>query len=154
MQNNIKYVHTNLIAKDWKNLAQFYIEVFGCKPIYPERNLSGEWLEKITQLNGVKIQGIHLELPGYKNGPTLEIFEYTPENLMGNEKRSLNRQGFGHIAFHADNVEIILEKIVKHGGKIFGEVVRKKYSEIGSTLTVTYARDPEGNFIELQNWGK
>jgi predicted enzyme related to lactoylglutathione lyase len=26
-----KYVHTNLIAKDWKKLAKFYTDVFGCK---------------------------------------------------------------------------------------------------------------------------
>ena len=33
-----KYVHTNLVAHDWKRLATFYIEVFGCKPKPPERD--------------------------------------------------------------------------------------------------------------------
>lgn len=40
----IKYVHTNIIAKDWKRLADFYIQVFNSKPLYPERDLSGKWI--------------------------------------------------------------------------------------------------------------
>jgi len=54
MKNGIKYVHTNLIAMDWKYLAKFYIDVFGCKPIYPERNLSGKRLDDITQLKALE----------------------------------------------------------------------------------------------------
>jgi hypothetical protein len=43
-----KYVHTNLIAKDWKKLATFYERLFGCVPVPPERDLSGQWLEALT----------------------------------------------------------------------------------------------------------
>ncbi|MDP4091983.1 MAG: VOC family protein [Bacillota bacterium] len=149
---NIKYVHTNLIAKDWKSLSKFYIEVFGCKPTYPERDLSGDWIDKITEIKGARQRGIHLSLPGYENGPTLEIFEYSPENLRSSEP-SINMQGFGHIAFHVDDVEEILKTLITHGGKHFGEVVRKEYPELG-LLTAAYTKDPEGNFIELQNWKK
>lgn len=152
MQNSIKFVHTNLIAKDWKRLSYFYCGVFGCKPTYPERDLSGEWLDKITEINGAKIRGIHLSLPGCENGPTLELFQYDPENLR-DRGQSINMQGFGHIAFHVDDVEEILERLIMHGGKLFGEVVKKQYSELG-LLTVAYTKDPEGNFVELQNWQK
>ena len=48
MTNEIKYVHTNLIAKDWKKLAQFYIDVFDCVSVYPEKNLSGDWIDKMN----------------------------------------------------------------------------------------------------------
>lgn len=149
---SIKYVHTNLIAKDWKKLSEFYIKVFNCKPQYPERDLSGKWLEKMTNIDKVKIKGIHLSLPGYENGPTLEIFEYEPSNLKSNESM-INEQGFGHIAFHVDVVEDLVEKLIKHGGKIISEIIKKNYGEIG-LLTAVYAQDPEGNFIEIQNWRK
>lgn len=152
MQNNIRYVHTNIIAKNWKLLAQFYIDVFGCKPTYPERDLQGDWIDKLTEIKDVRIRGMHLTLPGYENGPTLEIFEYSPENLRLAES-SISMQGFGHIAFHVDNVEEVLQKLIEHGGSIAGEVVKKDYPELGS-LTVVYARDPEGNYVELQNWIK
>ena len=82
MSVGIKYVHTNLVAKDWRKLAQFYTDVFACRPVYPERDLSGEWLEKVTSIEQARIKGIHLVLPGYgSGGPALEIFEYEPESL-------------------------------------------------------------------------
>lgn len=72
---NIKYVHTNIISKDWKKLADFYIKVFDCKPVPPERNQKGSWLDKGTGVKDAHIKGMHLQLPGYgKNSPTLEIF--------------------------------------------------------------------------------
>jgi len=67
---NIKFVHTNIVSSDWKKLADFYINVFECIPILPERNLSGNWLDKGTGLKNASLTGVHLRLPGYgKNGP-------------------------------------------------------------------------------------
>lgn len=147
----IRYVHTNLIAKNWKKLAQFYIDVFGCKPQYPERDLSGEWVDRLTSIQGARIRGIHLILPGYDNGPTLEIFEYNPEGSK--ESNKINEQGFRHIAFHVDDVQRVVEKLIQHGGKVLGEIIHKNIEGVG-LLTTVYAQDPEGNFIEIQNWGK
>jgi predicted enzyme related to lactoylglutathione lyase len=152
MNSNIKYVHTNIIAKNWKKVAQFYIDVFQCKPTYPERNLSGEWLDKMTMIDNAKIKGIHLSLPGYENGPTLEIFEYEPNNLT-ECKQIINRQGLGHLAFHVDSVETVLKSLLDNGGEQLGELVIKDYGELG-ILTAIYTRDPEGNIIEIQNWQK
>lgn len=152
MENNVKYVHTNIIAKDWKKLSQFYIDVFGCKPLYPERDLSGEWIDILTGIKDVRVRGIHLSLPGYEKGPTLEIFEYNPDNPRTDE-RAINAGGFGHIAFLVDNVEEMLNKVMEHGGTKLGDITGNNYKELG-LLTVVYARDPEGNFIELQNWKK
>jgi hypothetical protein len=32
-----RFAHTNLVADDWRQLASFYEEVFGCIPLPPER---------------------------------------------------------------------------------------------------------------------
>ncbi|WP_261134465.1 VOC family protein [Bacillus sp. Marseille-Q3570] len=148
----IKYVHTNIVAKDWSRLAMFYIEVFDCKPVYHERDLSGAWIDQVTNIDDVRIKGIHLSLPGYEEGPTLEIFQYEPENLKS-DITHINKQGYTHIAFQVDDVERVLEKLLEHGGKKYGGLVKKKYDSIG-TLTVIYAEDPEGNIIEIQKWDK
>ena len=37
-----KYVHTNLIAQDWRALASFYQEAFGCVPVPPEPYFNAE----------------------------------------------------------------------------------------------------------------
>ena len=40
---NIKYVHTNIVAHDWRALAGFYETVFECRPMPPERHYSGAY---------------------------------------------------------------------------------------------------------------
>ena len=150
MENRIKYVHTNIIAKDWAKLADFYIKVFECELMYPERNLNGKWLDDLTRIKNAEIKGIHLRLPGYENGPTLEIFEYDPK-LLVDKKHPLNGQGLGHLAFHVDSVQDVLEKLLANGGEQLGDLVIQDYGELG-ILTAVYTRDLEGNIIEIQNW--
>lgn len=152
MKNSIKYTHTNLIANDWKKLSDFYIKVFNCKPVQPERDLYGEWIYELTGISDVRIKGIHLILPGTDDSLTLEIFEYSPTYNL-NEDNRINKKGFGHIAFHVDSVEAVIKKVLEHGGGQLGSIVKKEYEGIG-VLTVVYATDPEGNFIEIQNWNK
>jgi catechol 2,3-dioxygenase-like lactoylglutathione lyase family enzyme len=146
----IKYAHTNIITDDWRRLAEFYITVFGCKPLYPERDLKGEWLDRATTIKGSHLKGIHLRLPGYDEAlPTLEIFQYD-----SNENGSSilpNRKGFGHIAFRVDDVPKVLNNVLEHGGSRFGELVETEVQNVG-TLTFVYARDIDGNIIELQHW--
>lgn len=146
---NLKYTHTNIIARDWKLLADFYVKVFDCKPVPPERVYKGDWLEKGTGVKDASLQGIHLLLPGFrKDGPILEIFQY--EKNEHKQTPVANREGFGHIAFSVGNVEAVLEKMLYHGGRKIGEVIRKDFKK--GTLIFTYAADPEDNIIELQTW--
>jgi predicted enzyme related to lactoylglutathione lyase len=152
MPTPIKFVHTNIIARDWQKLAQFYIDVFDCQPVYPERDLKGEWMDKLTNITEVHVKGIHLRLLGYENGPTLEIFSYNKTELRKNHPE-VNAQGFGHIAFLVDDVEAVLQKVLENGGSKYGELVEKEINGLG-IIKVIYAKDPEGNIIEIQNWKK
>src|SRR5690606_8430548 len=75
--SSMRYGHTNLTARDWRRLADFYIAAFGCELVPPERDLSAEWLAKATGIPGAHLRGVHLRLPGHgPTGPTLEIFTY------------------------------------------------------------------------------
>jgi len=150
MKNAIKFVHTNIVAQNWEKLAQFYIDVFDCEPIYPERDMSGEWIERITGIKNVHIKGIHLKLPGYEDGPTLEIFEYKPNDNI-DPQNSINNFGFAHVAFHVDDVDKVLDKFLTYGGSKYGQLVEKEMEDLG-ILTIIYAQDPEGNIVEIQNW--
>jgi predicted enzyme related to lactoylglutathione lyase/NTP pyrophosphatase (non-canonical NTP hydrolase) len=144
------YCHTNLVAIDWRRLADFYEQVFGCVPVPPERDLSGAWLEDAVGVPGVHIRGMHLRLPGYGDaGPTLEIFQYSPE--MAHTTPAANRPGFGHIAFAVDNVEAAREAVLAAGGADLGKVIHREIPGAG-TITFVYMTDPEGNILELQRW--
>jgi glyoxylase I family protein len=145
-----RYVHTNIVAGDWERLASFYIEVFGCVPVPPERHLKGDWLSRATGLPDAALDGIHLRLPSRRgDGPTLEIFQYsqTREKLPP----AANRQGIGHIAFEVDDVAAAVADVIAHGGGMMGEIVDREIPGAGC-ITFAYATDPEGNIIELQQW--
>jgi predicted enzyme related to lactoylglutathione lyase len=150
MALHAKFVHTNLVAKDWKNLAAFYEQVFGCIRVPPERQLSGKWLEEATGVPEARIQGVHLRLPGYgETGPTLEIFHYTSQ-----QKRfatAINRPGFAHIAFAVDDVASARDAVLAAGGGVVGELTTVDIAGAGK-ITFVYLTDPEGNILELQQW--
>jgi predicted enzyme related to lactoylglutathione lyase len=145
-----KYVHTSLIARDCRGLVRFYSEVFGCEPKPPDRDMSGAWLDQLTSLQNAHLSGVHLRLPGYgDDGPTLEIFSYN--ELVELELPSANQRGFGHIAFAVDDVDEALQAVIAAGGSTVGNIVTTEVDSVGF-LRVVYARDPEGNVVELQKW--
>lgn len=145
-----RFAHTNLIARDWRTLARFYQDVLGCTPVPPERDLSGQWLDRATSLSGARLRGIHLRLPGHgETGPTLEIFCY--DTQPPHPPTMPNQPGWGHLAFAVEDVRAACETIVAAGGGMVGEIVQAEIAGAGQ-ITFAYATDPEGNIIEIQQW--
>lgn len=142
-----RFIHTNIIARDWKRLAEFYQQVFGCAPLPPERNLSGAWLQDATRVPGAEIRGAHLRLPGYGDrGPTLEILQYNHETER--PETAINRPGLAHIAFAVQDVETARDAVIAAGGGVLGEIVSVEIPGLGR-IRFVYATDPEGNIVEL-----
>jgi len=145
-----KYKHTNIIARDWRALAKFYQEVFGCVPVPPERDLSGSWLARGTGVPDARFCGAHLRLPGYgQDGPTLEIYQYSH-----NEPKpapAANREGITHLAFEVEDVDQVTSDVLSHGGRKVGDITTAPVEGVG-LLSFVYLADPEGNIIELQAW--
>ena len=144
------YRHTSIVAADWRVLASFYEEVFGCTPVPPPRDLSGAWLARGTGVPDAHLTGVHLRLPGHgEGGPTLEIFGYS-----ATESRpavAANREGIAHIAFEVDDVAAAARLVLEHGGSRVGHVTATEVPGVGG-LTFVYVADPEGNIVELQAW--
>ncbi len=145
-----KYKHTNIIAKDWRSLAKFYRDVFGCELVPPERDLQGEWLARGTGVPNAHFTGAHLRLPGHgEGGPTLEIYQYTQTEPRS--PAAANREGIMHLAFEVDDIHQAVDDVLSHGGTKIGDIASSDVSGVG-TLTFLYLADPEGNIIELQTW--
>ncbi len=148
----MRFAHTNIAARDWKKISDFYINVFDCEIKPPQRNLSGKWLDKATGLTSAKLEGVHLLLPGYgNNAPTLEIFSY--EKMHDVPAIMANYTGFTHIAFEVEDVNNTLKKALENNAMKLGEVVEKEIESVG-ILQFVYFRDPEGNIVEIQSWKK
>ncbi len=146
----MRFVHTNIVSTNWKELVDFYTNTFDCKIIPPIRKQSGEWLDKGTGLKNAKLEGAHLLVPGHgQSGPTLEIYQY--EFIDQQEASAPNTRGFGHIAFEVEDVEVVLATVIANGGQTLGQLTKKEVLGVGE-LTFIYVRDPEDNLIELQSW--
>jgi predicted enzyme related to lactoylglutathione lyase len=146
-----RFVHVNLIARDWRVLADFYGSVFGCRPVPPERDYRGPDLEAGTGVPGAALRGVHLRLMGPDDGPTLEIYEY--EHELEPMPPAANRPGFAHIAFAVPDVAVARDTVLSHGGGRVGDVVTLQASD-GRRVTWAYVTDPEGNIVELQSWSE
>jgi len=145
-----RYVHTNLIARDWRALAHFYQQVFGCEPVPPEREFKGAHLEAGTGIAGAELHGVHLRLPGYDaDAPTLEIFSYNV--LEDRPSTAVNRPGYCHIAFSVMNIFAARDAVLAAGGRVVGDIVTLAI-DTGAKVTWCYVTDPEGNVVELQSW--
>ena len=147
-----RFGHLNLIARDWRALAAFYTDLFGCELVPPERDYSGPDLERGTAVPGAALRGAHLRLPGHgPNGPTLEIYQFAsmPDALPP----AANRPGFQHIAFAVPSVPAAREAVLAAGGGTIGSVVTLQTAD-GRFVTWTYVTDPEGNIVELQSWSE
>jgi catechol 2,3-dioxygenase-like lactoylglutathione lyase family enzyme len=145
-----RFGHVNLIARDWRSLADFYVRVFGCEVVPPERDYAGDDLAAGTGVPDAALRGVHVRLPGLGTaGPTLEIYQYAamPDGLPP----VMNRPGFQHIAFVVPSVAAARDAVLAEGGRAIGTVVTLQTAD-GRFVTWTYVTDPEGNGIELQSW--
>ena len=136
-----RFGHVNLIARDWRTLAAFYTDLFGCVLVPPERD---------TGVVAAALRGAHLRLPGHgPDGPTLEIYQFS--SMPAGLPAAVNRPGFQHIAFAVPSVVAARAAVLAAGGRAIGEVVTLQTAD-GRFVTWTYVTDPEDNIVELQSW--
>jgi catechol 2,3-dioxygenase-like lactoylglutathione lyase family enzyme len=144
-----RFGHVNIVAHDWRKLAAFYTDIFGCVLVPPERDYAGPVLESGTGVKGSTLKGVHLRLPGSgPDGPTLEIYSYTV--TKEGSTPAVNRPGLAHLAFIVDSVEDAHAQVLAAGGKAVGKIVTTTPGP-GINITWCYLTDPEGNVVELQS---
>jgi predicted enzyme related to lactoylglutathione lyase len=147
-----RFGHVNVIADDWRRLADFYERVFGMRIVPPLRDYRGPDLEAGTAIPGAALRGAHLRLPGLgPDGPTLEIYQF--ESGPARLSAAANRPGYQHIAFAVPDVAAARETVLAAGGRSVGSIVTATTAD-GRRVTWTYVTDPEDNIIELQSWAE
>lgn len=146
-----RYTHTNIVACDPERLARFYIDVLDCE-LSARRHLSEEWLGRGMGRPGTTLDVVHVRLPGLGGGedaPTIEIFRM-PDIKEGSATVH-DVPGIMHMAFAVEDIHERLHRLIDAGGEPLGEVVSATVEGVGDVRFV-YARDPEGNIVELQEY--
>jgi predicted enzyme related to lactoylglutathione lyase len=145
-----RYSHTNIVAHDPERLARFYSDVLDC-PKVAERRIEGPWLSRAMGLPDARLHVFHVRLPGCGDAdtPTIEIFGM--DGLAETPVSTPRRPGLMHTAWAVDDVNASLDRLVAAGGEPLGEIDGTTVDGVGSVLFV-YARDPEGNIVELQQF--
>ena len=141
----MKFTHVNMVARDTDRLADFYKTVFNCEDLYPRTDRSGESMSQCNGVPNAEIYAAWLSLPGV-DGPFLEIFQY--KNTHDRPTPPVNQPGYGHISFEVEDIHAMYDAIIEAGGASLGEVANFGTAEAPSFYV--YARDPEGNVVELE----
>jgi catechol 2,3-dioxygenase-like lactoylglutathione lyase family enzyme len=148
--DGIRFGHVNVTSRDWRRLAAFYTDVFGCQFVPPERDIRSADLDSATRLSDAHLTGAHLRLPGYGDtGPTIEIYAY--DAIADHPGARVDRPGWGHVAFQVPDVPAALDAVLAAGGGQHGAIITTRTTD-GRQVTWVYATDPDGNLVELQAW--
>ncbi len=136
--------HVSLTARDALALSSFYQAVFDLVERRPPRRLAGEAVWRGNGLPGVEILVVWLEEPE-QTGPFLEIMQYTTTVDRGSP--AVNEPGFAHLAFEVADIHETLERVLRFGGCLQGQVTN--FGTGQAPRLIVYVRDPEGNILEL-----
>lgn len=150
--SKIKYCHVCISCRDVQKVSRFYQEVFGCKPLDPKRNMSGEWAGRLIgcdkeHWDEASVIGEHLTVPGYEDdiSLTFELLEYKPEGA--DVTRQIFDKGITHICFEVPllkDVAPLVQKVLANGGSLVSQF------EDFTKERVVYCRDVEGNLLEIR----
>ncbi len=144
----IRYKHTNLIAKDWRALSGFYQRALNLTAIGQRRDLSASGWDRLTGIPGAHITGEHLKLPGRGRDAGDLFLRRGAPGCQG-----LSRAGFAHIASRWTTYAGRWTGCWRRAAARRARVVSVEYP-LDVTATFVYAKDPEGNLIELQKLEK
>ncbi|MGO6999771.1 VOC family protein [Rhizobium leguminosarum] len=145
MSNVMRLAHINLVAREAEALAAFYVNVLRCEHLRAPKVLSGE---KVSRGNGIansEIYSIWLKFPELDR-PFLEIHEH--KVTYDRNQPRVNEPGFGHLSFQIQDISSVLSEIIRAGGAQIGEIT--DFGTADKPFLIAYARDPEGNLLELE----
>jgi glyoxylase I family protein len=132
-------------ARNADALSEFYREALGFIDRRPPKRLSGENVSRGNGLPNSDSYTIWLALPD-DPGPFLEIMEY--KEAAERHIPTVNEPGYANIAFEVADLHTSIDRVLRSGGSLQGRV--SNFGSHARPHLIVYARDPEGNIIELE----
>jgi catechol 2,3-dioxygenase-like lactoylglutathione lyase family enzyme len=136
--------HTALSTPDFDRALRFYRDMIGLEECTGfDWPVGSHGLDKIVGLNGSSGRAVMLKA----GNAMIEIFEYaTPEPTPADPNRRACDHGLTHICFDIVDLDAEYERM-STAGVVFHT---KPRLVANGGAKITYARDPDGNILELQ----
>jgi glyoxylase I family protein len=135
--------HTAISTGNFDRLVSFYCDQLGATMVAPPGDLSGEEFDAVVDLQDAKARVAMLRL----GNAFIELFEYAnPVGKQGDPNRPVSDHGLTHICFDVTDLPGEYERLKQAGVRFHCE----PKPMMGGRSWITYARDPDGNVIELQ----
>jgi catechol 2,3-dioxygenase-like lactoylglutathione lyase family enzyme len=146
--------HVNLVVEDLDVMTAFYRDVLAF-PVTKQVTISGDWIATLVGLPGALAEVVYLDPP---QGPRVELIRYRQPVACRAMCPSLaNTLGLRHIAFRVADIDRVVERIRLAGVHPNSPVVTVPPSQVtyagGESKRLVYFHDPEGNLLELCEYG-
>ena len=122
-------------------MLEFYMEVFSLKVAVHQQE-RGHYIDTVFGEKGVNIEVYKL---AFCDGSLLELIDFKNRCQSALEKRQLYEPGQIHLAVTVDSAEEVHAKFMKRGC----QVLSKPCVSADGKVKVFFARDIEGNYLEL-----
>jgi len=133
--------HTGIVVQDIDRCLYFWTEIMGFT-ILRKLNESGNYIDKITGLNNVKLKTYKL---ADQKGNIIELLKFLSHPDSDFWNGSSNSTGITHLALNVDSIEFYL-KIFNDSGYI--KNIEPQLSPDGK-VKVAYVKGPENIILEL-----
>jgi catechol 2,3-dioxygenase-like lactoylglutathione lyase family enzyme len=135
--------HTAVSTGDIERALRFYRDLLGFEVVWGGSWPSGTAVaDRITGLDGSAARQVMLR----KGNAYFELFEYAaPAPRPGDSGRPVNDHGITHLCLDVTDLDAEYERLRAAGVEFHCEP-----QDLGAGVRTTYARDPDGNVVELQ----
>ena len=114
--------HINIVVANLARSVRFYTDVLGFRKTH-DVTMTGDWIEAIIGLKGVKGLVAFVEPPG--GGVRIELLEYvTPPGVVLPENSRANTRGLRHFALRVDDLAATAATLRAAGVTLFSDPVK------------------------------
>ncbi|MCA1859193.1 VOC family protein [Janthinobacterium sp. HSC-3S05] len=105
--------------------------------------VEGEWADGVTGLHGMRVEIAMMRTPDGHSRLELSRF-LAPPVVADHRNTPVNALGYLRVMFTVEDIDDTLDRLVKRGAKLVGEVVQYE-----NMYRLCYIRGPEGILIGL-----
>ena len=133
--------HAGIVVKDMGKMRAFYRDFLGLAEVVDFRE-KGAFIETVQGLEGVDVRMVKLRLP---DASMVELLQDDGHPLSDLPRRRLCDAGLTHLAFTVADVDETYRRFRAAGL----ETVSPPVTSPDGKARLFFARDPEGNLMEL-----